>query len=764
VDRKPAGSETLVIDGNGNQAGAKSSDANASEPESDIQFARGVFDGGDPNYDRFKIKDYEIREEAIIASQQNSYIRFPMLNQRLSRFQLLMKNAPDYEIKEQETPSNKEVQLLLTFFKTQKWGSFFETLKYTQKKFPQSQYQETIDNLVAEAHIRLFERDKDPKDYEAFRAQYRNLIEQYPDSVLTERNHQLLIYSGLEANDGAETLRDILKYEAKYPNSSESDYLQLAKAEAYVLLSKPQDAIRTLEDLSKKAKNKNLAVEASYRLGDVYFGQKKYSKALEVYQAVQNKYPQHKALYANAQYNQSESQFWLGQHKNSLNSYIEFLKLFPTHNHGGFALTRIGELLEILGADQRRVMGAFLEGYFRYPDSPGSEVARIRMLSQGLKNMQEREKKRAIEEIDTIAKKSKLPEILEFVTLMKSDGFSRRKEFRPSLDLLLSYYQEHPTNVNVPVFRARILRNISDILKEEVEKQNYIEALNFYGKYSTTWLKNADRVDTAFFQAYAYEHAGVFAEAEKSYQRIRSQLTQMAGKKVEKERKIYEHLPTVSEVNLRLAAIASENRMYRDAYKYLKEITKLETTEEEIEKVQIGAVVAENMGDTKTAIQNLDKLVQSYTGKENLMIRPEIQLARLNMKVNSYTAADKNLSHLEALKAKGVEMADTDWAKTMELRADWQFKNGQKLAAVETYIKLLDQYESKLPLASLRYQAGKILFDEGDLKGAEKIWSSFEQTTGSFYSRLAQEKLSQAQWQDTYKKYIDRIPAAENLK
>jgi outer membrane protein assembly factor BamD (BamD/ComL family) len=485
---------------------------------------------------------------------------------------------------------------------------------------------------------------------------------------------------------------------------------------------------------------------------------------LETYQAVQNKYPQHKTLFPNAQYNQSESQFWLGQHKNSLSSYIEFLKLFPTHDHGGFALTRIGELLEILGADQRRVMGAFIEGYFRYPDSPGSEVARIRMLSQGLKNMKEREKKRAVEEIDAIAVKSKLPEISEFVTLMKSDGYSRRTEFRSSLDLLLSYYQAHPTSVNVPVFRARILRNISDILKVEVENKNYIEALNFYGKYSTTWLKNADRVDTAFFQAYAFEHAGVLNEAEKSYLRIRAQLAQMAGKKVEKERKIYEHLPTVSEVNLRLAAIASENRMYRDAFKYLKEIKKLNTSEQEIEKVQIGAVVAENMGDIRTAIQNLDKLLQSYTGKENLMIRPEIQLARLNMKINAHTAADKNLSHLESLKAKGLEMADNDWAKTMELRADWQFKNGQKLAAVETYLKLLDQFESKMPLSSMRYQAGKILFDEGDLKGAEKIWASFDETTGAFYSRLAQEKLSQAQWQDTYKKYIDRIPAAENLK
>ena len=38
----------------------------------------GVFDGSDPNYERFNLKEYEVKEDAIIASQQNIYIKFPM--------------------------------------------------------------------------------------------------------------------------------------------------------------------------------------------------------------------------------------------------------------------------------------------------------------------------------------------------------------------------------------------------------------------------------------------------------------------------------------------------------------------------------------------------------------------------------------------------------------------------------------------------------------------------------------------------------------
>jgi hypothetical protein len=69
-----------------------------------------------------------------------------------------------------------------------------------------------------------------------------------------------------------------------------------------------------------------------------------------------------------------------------------------------------------------------------------------------------------------------------------------------------------------------------------------------------------------------------------------------------------------------------------------------------------------------------------------------------------------------------------------------------------------------MPMSSVRYKAGKILFDEGDLKGAERIWSALSSSTGEFYKKLAQEKLDQAEWQDSYKRYIDRIPAAEGLK
>src|SRR5205807_5491042 len=57
AQRKPAGDEFLSAD-------------NQDSAPGDIKQHFGIFDGGDDNYDRFRIRDYEIREEAIIGSRQ----------------------------------------------------------------------------------------------------------------------------------------------------------------------------------------------------------------------------------------------------------------------------------------------------------------------------------------------------------------------------------------------------------------------------------------------------------------------------------------------------------------------------------------------------------------------------------------------------------------------------------------------------------------------------------------------------------------------
>lgn len=750
--RAPASDEILVV-----EQPAKP----AKEPEYP---ARGIFDGSDPNYERFTIKDYQIKEEAIIASQQNIYIKFPMLKMKIERFETMMRESPEYEIKPKETKENKEARFLVELHRKRRIASFLEAYEYFIKRYPNSEYGEIVRNMKAEINIFRFLEKRDPEDYSQFRAEYRHLNEKYPDSPLAERNLLLLAYSALERGDAAEALQDLQKYELKYPDSNEMDHIKMAKAEALVILRKPKDALAIYADLEKSAKDKAIGVEAAYRVGDVYFQDREYKKAIAAYERALNTYPAFKKVFPNAQYNMSESRFWQGQYKRSLQDFVEYLKMYPTHPHGGFALTRVGELLEILGADQSRVVGAFIESYFRFPRSQGSEVARIRMLSQGLKGMKEKEERKALEEIEEIAKNSTLPRMDEFVTLMVGEGLSRRGEYRESLDRLVTYYQAHPTTASFTLFKGRILRNISDIMRDEVEKKNFIGALNFYGKYAKTWLKSSNRIDIPYFQARAFEQAGVYAQAEAAYTKIRESLMKIRNTKEEKQRRVYENMPSLEQINLRIAAVALEQRKYREALTSLNQIKGKLNPEENIERVQIGARVAEQLGDLKQAIAYLQELVKNWQGREELLAPPYLSLAELYLRTERLDDADKSLAQIEALKVKGEPVSDEVWAKTLELRGEYQFQNGQRLAAVETFTRLLEEYESKRPLSAVRYRAGRILYDEGDVMGAEKLWSGLDEKNGGFYKKLAQEKLQQAEWRDNYKKYIDRIPAAQDLK
>jgi outer membrane protein assembly factor BamD (BamD/ComL family) len=586
----------------------------------------------------------------------------------------------------------------------------------------------------------------------------------YPDSPLSKRYQLLLAYAALEAREGAESLRLLQRYLQRFPNSKETDHLRFSIAESFALLKQYDDAIKTYKSVVQTPYESSYGVEAEYRIGDIFFMQNKYEAALQAYEDVQKRYPKFVGVFPNVQYNKSEALFWLKRPVLALPSFIDFLKHFPRHEYGGYVMARIGELHEILGADQKTIVGTFTEGYFRFPKSPGSEVARIRLLSQALKDMNEREKKQAMEEIKKVETTSWLPSIQEFTTLMKSDGLSRRQEYRNSLELLLNYFTEYPSTPSIDMFKARIVRNISDILKSDIEKKNFISALNFFGKYSSTWTKNTERIDLPYFQALAYQQAGVPSEAISALKAVREKLKPIVGTKQELERKVHENLPSLSQVNLRLAASFVDVKNYADANEALKGIGKDLSPVEDIERVQIGALVAEHTGDLSGAANYLEELLKKTKAEGHDLVSPKLQLARLYLATGKMPESDARLSEVERQEEAGMKLTGDLKALQLELRGNWQLKSQRRVAAVETYLKLLDSFEAEKLLTSVRYRVGNILFEDGDIKGAEKVWSRINPDTGAFYKQLSQEKLNQAQWQDTYKKYINRIPAAQGLR
>lgn len=751
-DRKPAGDEFLKVDED------SSGRTRASDEREAVK--GGAYDSGDPDFSRFMIRDYEIKEDSIIASRHNIYIRFPMLEMPTSRLTELVENPPEYVIKPKETKENKEARLLLTLYSRGRDSVFLKTFDYFKKTYPESIYDEIVNHLAAELHFKLWRRSGDEYHRSQFESIYRYLLNKYPESPLAERTNLLLGYVNLESNDGMATLQHFQKFLDKYPGSSELDQAYKALAAGYIDLNKYDDALRVYTTLEKSHKEDLSGIEASYRKGDVFVSQRKHQEAINAYSDALKKYPHQEAQFPNAHYNMAESYFWLGQYKKGLEHYIQFLKLFPSHEHGGYAMTRIGEILDIMGADTSRVMGAFLESFFRYRSNPGAAVARIRMLSQQMKGMKQKELSSATEEMEQISQTSKLPNIKEFISLMVADGYQRRRDYEKALAQLIPFYQKNPTSANLDFFQKRIERNITDGLKDRVDRGRFMEALTFYGRYADTWMKNSDRMDVSFLLGRSYELAGAFAEAEKVYRATLERLNKIEGTAEAKERRVNEHLPTPSSVHLRLAATSANQREFGEAHRHLRTIQDASgfTEAEQIEKVEIAAMVSEERGRIDEAKKHLSHLAETWKGNKEKLVPVHLRLAKLHMKTKDHLAAQESAD--EVLKLAGAdEVKPADQAEALELKGESLVEQGKKMAAVEVFTQLLDTFDGKRPLGSVRYQTGQILFDQGDIVGAEKIWKGLDPKNDSIYRELADEKMKHAKWQDEYQRYIERIPA-----
>lgn len=753
-NRKPATSDVLVV-----------ADKGISVTQKESPVKSGIFDGGDPDYDRFSVKDYEIKEDAVIRANDNYYIPFPMLERNVSHWEKLKLTPTIYEVSSQDTDENKQARLLLTLFEKERFGVYLKTELWFREKYPNSAYKEVIDFMTADVFLTLSERDNSPKFFNEAVQRYKEAIQHFPKSPLAERTSLKLGYLTLEKGDYVGALRLFNEHieNKNFPteNSLSKDLARLGTALTFAKLKRWDDAISNLDVLENKSIHRDLKVDAAYRRGDVWLRAKQYSKSVEDYQRALKKYPEGQNYYPNAYFNQAEALFWQKKYRESLNVYRDFLKKFPSENHVAFATTRIGELLDIFGVDKSRSIGAYLETYFRFGEAPEAVVARLRLLSARMKGMKPKEVNHAVGEITSLAKKIDLPNIQQFATVMVADGYNRREEYQKSLDLLSKYYKENPNSVDVPLMTNRIVSTINDKIRKEVIAGDFIDALQTHSQYADSWLKNSKRLDTKYNVGRAFEMAGSPVEAETYYRDTLNRIYAMKGTAEAKEVSAKEVLPSEDDFNLRLAAVNADQQKYNQAYEYLKNIKApgAMSDSSQIERVDVAVRLLEKRGDNDSAIRYLGELLRTWKGKPELVAGSYLKLAQLQQKNNRVEESLQALQMVESLQKDSGSVPAAVHAKALEMLGDLYLEQNKKNLAMKSYQELLEKYEDSRPLASIRYKLGQIYFKEGSVKKASEVWSEFKGEKSSFWSNLAQEQLKNSQWRDDYQKYIKRIPA-----
>lgn len=725
----------------------------------------GIFDGGDPDYDRFAVKDYEIKEDAIIRSRDNYYIPFPMLEKVVSYWDKLRSMPALYEISRQSTEENKQARLLLTLFEKKRYGVYLKSVQWFKEKYPDSTYSEVIDYMTADVYLILSQEEDSSRFFNEAMQKYKEAVQKYPQSPLAERTSLKMAYFTLEKADYLGAVR-LFKEHIDNKNfvdkgSLSKDLSRLGTALALAKLNRWDDAVAQLDAVEKNAENRDLRVDAAYRKGDVWVRAKDYSRAVAEYQLAIKKFPEGQNYYPNAYYNQAESLFLQQKYPQSLETYREFIKKFPTDEHVAFAMTRLGELLEVFGVDKSRVMGAYLETYFRHGESPKAVVARLRLLSARMKGMKPKEVSHAVTEIMSLAKKIDLPNIEQFATVMVADGYSRRSEYQRAVDLLSKYYKENPTNVDIPLISNRIIKNINEKMRSEIDEGMFIDGLKTHSEYADSWLKKSKRLDTRYHLGRAFEMAGAPLEAEKYYKETINKIYAIRGTAEEKEVQAKESIPSEDEILLRLASVATQEQKYNQAYDYLKGIKAPAALAEpsQIERVDIAVNLLEKRGDIESAIRYLGELLRTWKGQPELVAAPYLKLAELQRKQNQIGEALTALEMINRLQKDSQKVPAQIHAKALESMGDLYLGQNKTDLAAQAYQNLLEKYEDTRPLSSIRYKLGEIYFKQGAIQKAAEFWNEFKGEKESFWQNLAQEQLKNSAWRDEYKKYIKRIPA-----
>ncbi len=754
ANRIPATTDILVV---------KNNSINIAASSPDTRF--GLFDGGDPGFERFAVKNFKTTEEDIIRSKQNYYISYPMVQAENHYWEKMKIAAPIYEISPKDSEENKQARLLLTLFEKKRYAAYLKTEEWFRNKYANSEYGEIVDFMTADVYRKLWEEKSVQKYYEIAQAKYKQCLQKYPKSPLLERTSMMLGYSAVEKGDSLDAIRilneHIEKNYAGNPSAISNDLAKLGVGASFTKLNRYQEASEIYSSLEKNSPHKEIRAEAAYRKGDVYVRSKNYQKAVETYKEAIKNYQDYQSEYPNAFYNQAEALFGMGEYSKSIEVYLEFIKKFPSHQHAAFAMTRIGELLEIMGADKARVIGAYLETYFRYGESDNAIIARLRLTSARMKSMKPKEVESSTKEMLSLVKRLNLPNIEQFGTVMISDGYTLRGEHDKAINLLTTYYQENPTTVDRDLFAKRIVGNITEKISSHIQRGDFIKALQTDKKYQQSWLKNAERLDEKFYVAQAFELAGAQSEAEKNYRDILNKVYAIKNTSKEKELSVYHQNPSEDLLNLRLAMTTFQQKKFNQAYDYLKNVKVPEhlNEDQQIERVRVAVDLLEKRGDLDSAARYLTELLKSWKGQASLVAEPYLRLAQLELKQGKIDQSIESLKKVDTLMIDSKGVPENVHVQSLELLGKLLLDKSEAAGAIAAYTRLLDNYEEKRPLASIRYKLGQIYFSKGDLQKAAEVWGSLKGSKNEFWYNLAQEQLKNSDWHGDYKKYIQRIPA-----
>ena len=739
------------------------SSKNASDEKVDLK--AGLFNGNDDQLARFKLKSFEIRSPEPRKAAVDYFINYPLLDHPFGFWTKLKENYPSYEIQVVNSDENKKMRLIKKLFDNNRTLVLRQTTEWFASKYPNSKYLELAYAMTADSFIASWKKDHKNQDFDMAQLYYKKLMDNYPRSALFERTSLAVGFYDLDNKNYLAAMRKFKSHSSNplFKDENSKQFAELGMAYCLSKLNKTEDAIRIAEEVEAQSKDPLTQSEAAFHKGDFLMMTDKYMAARDQYTAAAKKYPQFVQLYPNGVFNKMEALFRLDLNLDSHATALDFMQLFPRHDFAPYAMTRLGELLEIIGAPQEKSVGAYLETHFRYGDSPKTIVARLHLLSTRMKGMKDLELKTTIERMNELAAKSDLEDIQQFKSTMVSDGYVRRKEFVQAIKTLVTFYQEAPSKKNSEQVTNRIKSSVHNYIQYLSQNGMHKNVLKVYQQYADNWIRKQERADTFYYLGKAYQAAGAYAEALKKYDMAEERLSLVRSPA--SINSLDGAMPKMEEVYLAKAQSLLEQNNLQASEQTLDKIRNPEllSVTDQIARVNLASLLYEKRGDNDTAIRYLSEVVRVWKAQPDLVADSAIRVAKLWNKVEK---PQQGLDLLDSLLAEKVSTQNI--RKIYRAKSDIAIEAKLSDAAIKSLTYIVNPQANPVAnaqdMSREKYQLGELYFEKGEMKKAETAWSSFAGQDDQFWSQLANEKMKSAQWQDDYKKYLKRIPAAVGVQ
>lgn len=697
----------------------------------------------------FDLSRLRFKTDSIIETRGKIFIKFPVLLNENPQLNELVNRKVFYQVEESEDPETKDMLLVKELFKKNDYKNFLRSKEIIVRKYPKSKFLEMLMFMEGDALYELSKEEKNSTLLEQALKVYDATVTRFPQSPLTERT--ILFMASLRINKGEYlgAIRNLKTYVTKYDKSPLRDNMEMYLAHCLLRVKQNEEALNIFERLMKSS-DEDVKRQATFEVGDAYFERKDYKKAINFYDAAIAEYPAYRKDYANAYFNKAEALFVEEQYKESLESFKEFLKYYPQHPFASYVWTRMGEIFEISDEKDKKYLGYYKEGNFRFKNTNGGAISQIHFLSNQMTETESRRIPQLLSDMRTLEKNITLPQADEFLAFSISDAYFNRKMYLEATEELVTFFKIAKIPVYADKFHRRIGRGISFQIREELAKNNVDGAFKIFDKYDQLWFKKSERLDFAFLKGQALEKTKAYKNALKEYTAFNEKFKKLSN---QEEITIIEKLPPKEELYLRMANCNYALKDLTAAREWMSKVdtTKL-TPDLQDESMLLLGKINDVGGEPEASEKYLSQIKK--LNFEGLMLTVKV----LQDQKKYQKALDASDDFLEKNK-----LSATDKFQLLKTKLSVM----EKIALDEKYYKFSERFYDEYKKTNYvfdaeKYKLGLHYAELDKMKDAEEVWSTIQPDT--MWKRLAEESSKEKKFNGQYKKYIERIPAMAEPK